>query len=111
MTTAKAITARIPHLCDTCHFEPGLRGVATIDPGHCYLRHVAFPGDDGNESSRVVVLTECVAHVWERDPHAALDTGACSSYCCGVTPCARPIRHDGDCSCRSCGPRSKGLAA
>ena len=112
MTSVKAITARIPHLCDSCHWTPGLRGVATIDPGHRYLRHVAFPGDEGNEDSgRVVVLTECVACVWERDPHAVLDTGACSSYCCGSTPCARPDRHGGDCSCRDCGVRATGQAA
>ena len=111
MTTVKAVTARIPHLCDGCHWTPGLRGVPSIDPGHRYLRHVAFPGDDANESDHLVVLTECVACAYERDQSAGLDTGACAAFCCGVTPCARPFSHEGDCSCRTCGGRVKGRAA
>lgn len=67
MATMKAVTARIPHLCDSCHWTPGIRGVATIDPGHRYLRHVAFPGDEGKPAWRVchgrvfVVLQRCHA--------------------------------------------------
>src|SRR5690349_23801291 len=56
-TTVKARTARKAHHCDGCSWTPSLRGVATIAPGHRYLRHVAFPGADGNESGRVVTNT------------------------------------------------------
>jgi len=102
-TTTKAITARIPHLCDNCHWTPSLRGVATIAPGHRYLRHVAFPDDEVNQSGRPVTFIECVACVSERDPSGALLVAdACSTFCCGDVPCALPSRHDGDHSCRRC---------
>jgi len=100
--TVKALTARIPHLCDSCHWTVSLRGVPTIAAGHRYLRHVAFPDDDANNSGHPVSLTECVACAYERDSSAGLDTGACSGFCCGDVPCALPVRHSGDCSCRRC---------
>lgn len=102
-TTVKAQTARTPHLCDNCHWTPSLRGIPTIAPGHRYLRHVAFPGDEVNQTDHPLSLTECVACACERDSHAGLlVAGACSTWCCGDVPCARPFRHDGDHSCRRC---------
>lgn len=102
-TTVKALTARLPHLCDGCHWAPSLRGVPTIAPGHRYLRHVAFPGDEVNQSDRPFSNTECVACACERDSSAGLlVAGACSEFCCVMVPCARPFRHDGDHSCRLC---------
>ncbi|MFI6228601.1 hypothetical protein ACIBCR_14970 [Micromonospora echinospora] len=102
-TTIKARTARIPHLCDGCHWTPSLRGVPTIAPGHRYLRHTAFPGDEVNETVRPYTNTECIACLAERDPAAPLLLGdACSTFCCGVVPCARPFGHDGGHECRRC---------
>jgi hypothetical protein len=50
-TAVRARTARQPHLCDSCHWTPSLRGVATIQPGHRYLLHTAFP--DGMRGLRL----------------------------------------------------------
>jgi hypothetical protein len=99
MTTAiKAVTARKRHQCDTAQYERHV-----IAPGHRYLRHVAFPGDDVNGSDRPWVLRECVACVEDRDAHAgSLIGGACATFCCGDTPCALPFKHDVDHSCRRC---------
>ena len=100
---ARAVTARIPHLCDGCHWTPGRRGVPTIGAGHRYLRHITFPDDVVNQSNRPVALKECVACACERDPHAGvLDAGACSTFCHGDVPCALPQRHGGDHSCLRC---------
>lgn len=102
-TTMQARTARKPHLCDGCHWSPSLRGVATIARGHRYLRHVAFPDGDINHSDHPVVNTECVACACGRDPtYGLLQAGACSTFCCLETPCALPVDHDGDHSCRRC---------
>jgi hypothetical protein len=60
-TAVKALTARIPHKCDSCHWTPGLRGVPTIAPGHRYLRHTVFPNDETNQSHRPYSVNECVA--------------------------------------------------
>lgn len=78
--------------------------MATIAPGHRYLRHVAFPGDDGHEEgTRPWALNECVACACRREPASGLlVAGACSTFCCGDVPCAKPYRHDGDHSCRRC---------
>jgi hypothetical protein len=103
-STVEARTARKPHRCDSCHWNASLRGVATIAPGHRYLRHVAFPGHEVNQSSRPpYVSTECVACACERDDTAGLLlAGACSTFCCGDIPCARPFRHGAEHSCRRC---------
>lgn len=98
----KAVTARIPHLCDSCHWTPSLRGVATILPGHRYLRHTVFPNDETNQSHRPYSINECVACAEERDSAGLLVAGACSTFCHGTVPCALPRRHDGDHSCRRC---------
>jgi hypothetical protein len=71
-TTTRARTARRPHLCDSCHWTPSLRGVATIQPGHRYLLHTAFPDGMVNTSDRPYSLKECVACTCERDDSAGL---------------------------------------
>lgn len=102
-TVAQARTARKPQLCDGCHFTPSLQGMATIGPGHRYLRHVAFPDGDVNHSNRPYSINECVACACERDPTAGvLMAGACSTFCCGDVPCARPLDHNGGHGCRRC---------
>lgn len=102
-TIVRAVTARIPHPCDFCYWTSDLRGVPTIGPGHRYLRHVTFPDDDVNQSGHPVVHTECVACVCERDTSAGLlVAGACSTFCCGDVPCARPFPHDDAHTCRRC---------
>lgn len=106
MTTAtKARTARIPHLCDGCHWTD-FRGRPSIAPGHRYLIHTAFPGgptDEINQSDRPYTNKECIACADERDDTTGLlVAAACSTSCCSMTPCARPHRHDGNHSCREC---------
>jgi hypothetical protein len=102
-TTTRARTARRPHLCDSCHWTPSLRGVATIAPGHRYLLHTAFPDGMVNTSDRPYSLKECVACACERDDSAGLLVAeACASFCHGTLPCALPLKHDGDHSCRRC---------
>jgi hypothetical protein len=102
-TTVKGITARIPHLCDGCHWDSNLRGVPTIAPGHRYLRHVVFPGDDVNQSDHPIVHVECVACAEDRGMHEETLVGdACATYCCGDVPCALPVKHKDDHSCRRC---------
>lgn len=99
--TVTARTARIPHLCDDCHWTPSLRGVPTILPGHRYLRHVAFPGHEAVGGERPWSLKQCVACSGKTDDTAPLLlAGACSMFCCGDVPCARPLNHAGDHSCR-----------
>lgn len=102
--TVKALTARKPHMCDSCHWNASLRGVHTITPGHRYLRHVAFPDGEVNTSNRPFSIAECVACAEEREPTAGLlIAGACSTFCCGDTSCALPFKHGGDRhSCRRC---------
>lgn len=102
-TTTQARTSRIARLCDGCHWTPSLRGKPTIAPGHRYLRHVAFPDGEINQSNRPYTNTECVACASDRDGTAPLlIAGACSTFCHGDVPCARPASHDGDHSCRRC---------
>jgi len=102
--TTKALTARIPHPCDSCHhWETGLRGKGTILPGHRYLRHTIFPNDETNQSGRPYSINECVACAEGRVPSTGvLVAGACSTFCHGTVPCALPQRHDGDHSCLRC---------
>lgn len=102
-TAVKALTARIPHKCDSCHWTAGLRGVPTILPGHRYLRHTVFPNDETNQSDRPYSINECVACAEERDSTAGLlVAGACTTFCHGEVPCALPVKHDGDHLCRCC---------
>lgn len=102
-TTLLGRTSRTRRFCDSCHWLASLRGSPTIAPGHRYVRHVTFPGADGNESGRVQVNVECVACLGDREPHGGLlIAGACSTFCHGELPCALPERHAGDHSCRRC---------
>ena len=101
--TVRARTARIPHLCEGCHWTPSLRGQPTILPGHRYLLHTAFPGGEANTSDRPFALKECIDCACKRESTAGLlVAGACSTFCCGDVPCALPERHDSDHSCRRC---------
>lgn len=98
-TTTQARTARKRHRCD----EASWTGLHFIEPGHRYLRFVAFPGSDANGSDRPWVLRQCIACAEDRDGHeGSLIGGACTTFCHGDTPCALPSRHDGDHSCRRC---------
>lgn len=101
-TAIKARTARIAHLCERCNYTN--RDTPSIAPGHRYLRHTAFPdGGEVNATHRPFSVTECVACLSDRDPDGPLLTAdACATYCCALTPCARPLRHDGDHECRQC---------
>jgi hypothetical protein len=100
-TTVKGVTARKRHRCDESSSTWG--GIHFIEPGHRYLRHVAFPDDDVNGSDRPWVLRECIACAEERDsPMGHLLGGACTTFCCAMVPCALPFKHDGDHSCRRC---------
>lgn len=99
----KAFTARVPHVCESCHYwETGLRGKSTILPGHRYLRHTVFPNDETNQSGRPYSINECVACTEGRDSAGLLVAGACTTFCHGTVPCALPLKHDGDHSCRQC---------
>ena len=99
-TTVKAVTARVPHLCEGCHFVPSLRGVATIQPGHRYLLHTAFPDGVDIQGDAPWAVNECVSCAVDRGEEHRTD--ACLTYCHGDVPCARPFRHDGDHSCGRC---------
>jgi hypothetical protein len=53
--------ARKSHPCGECLCR------RTIEPGELYVRHVAFPGDDGHEEgTRPWVIRECFACANER---------------------------------------------
>lgn len=106
MSLTRGRTARIAHECDTCYWTPSLRGVAMILPGHRYLEHVAFPGDEGFEEGRQPArMKECGTHAMERDGFAATLYGICGSYCCGVQPCLLPAVKGSathQCICKRC---------
>lgn len=106
MSLTRGVTARIPHECDSCHWTPSLRGVATILPGHRYLSHTAFPGDEGfEEGTRPARLTECASCAIGRDAPTAGLYGICGTFCHGTTPCALPFEKGApghDHACREC---------
>lgn len=61
MSTTTAHTARKARRCGS------YRCLHTIEPGEPYLRHVAFPGDDGyEEGTRPRVMEECRHCIEER---------------------------------------------
>lgn len=102
-TTVQARTARKPRRCGNCQWSHALRGVDTIAPGHRYLRHVAFPGDEANGADTPWVIAECVACACDREPsNGLLMVNACSTFCCGDVPCAKPFNHKDGHSCRRC---------
>jgi hypothetical protein len=65
--TTRLCTARKPRRCDI------YRCPNTIRPGELYVRHVTFPGEEGNEDgARPIVCHECEVCVnrrgeWVRD--------------------------------------------
>lgn len=95
-TAIKVRTARQPHVCSTCRH--------TIAAGHRYLIHTEFPGRD--QTQAVITSKECVACACERDDSIPLLLAdACSTCCCGITPCALPFQKGApshDHSCRQC---------
>lgn len=104
MNTVQARTARVAHMCSTCDWHTDPNGTPAIQPGHRYLIHVVFPGQDGHEEgTRPWRAKECIACACNREDTAGLlVAGSCATYCHGTTPCALPHRHDGDHSCRRC---------
>ncbi len=102
--TIRYRTARIAHHCEGC--PPGS---ATIAPGHRYAIHVAFPDGGVINTSGAWTAKQCIGHMSEVDDSAPLlQADACSTFCCGDEPCARPFNHDnggvlgGGHSCRRC---------
>lgn len=107
MGSTRAFTARVAHCCATCD-RPTVNVDTTtaILPGHRYLRHVAFPGEDGFEdATRIWVAAECATCAIERDLDVATTYGICGSYCCGTEPCVLPFVKGApghDCVCKRC---------
>jgi hypothetical protein len=108
MGASKAFTARIPHTCETCSVKT-VNGTYTepIRPGHRYLVHVVFPGEESfEEITRPWKAAECGTCAIARDDFVAHSFGICGSYCCGVNPCVLPFENIGapghDHQCREC---------
>lgn len=105
MSTVKAVTARLAHFCSDCQWR-GQQEVPVIAPGHRYLRHVGFPGEDGVSGDRPWVVRECIACAGERDDtDPLLVADACGTFCHGTTPCALPFEKgspDHEHACREC---------
>lgn len=91
-TARVARTARVQRTCDECRGK--------VLPGHRYLRIVLFPCHDGNSSKRPSVFVECVECAVGHGRE--LETGACPTYCCGVTVCHLPYQHKSDHRCPRC---------
>ncbi len=109
MSHTKGVTARTAHPCSTCdHPTVNNNWTASIRPGHRYLQHVAFPGDDGFEDSmRPWRAKECASCAIGRDDFTAHQFGICGTYCCGDRPCVLPYEkagagHEHDHACRGC---------
>jgi hypothetical protein len=107
MSTFKGVTARAAHYCSGCQMHATLDETPAIQPGHRYLRHVGFPGDDGVSGERPWVLRECIACAGEREESDPLIIArACGTYCHGTTPCALPFQPAGvqehQHACREC---------
>lgn len=108
MSAIKGVTARAAHPCETCS-RRDVNGTWTqpIRPGHRYLRHVVFPGDEGfEEGTRPQSVRECAGCAIERDGDAAITYGICGSYCHGIRPCVLPVAArpgpDHEHQCREC---------
>ena len=98
----KARTARVFHDCEGCSPLGGSADPKPIAPGHRYLLHTSFPDGYMDTSDAPWSIKECVSCAAGRDDFALHEAGACATYCHGVTPCALPLRHDGDHECRQC---------
>lgn len=103
-TAIRVRTARKPHRCEECRTR-------AIAPGHRYEIHTAFPGHDVLNPDRPIQLKRCMGCAIERGIEAAHSGNACSTYCHGLEPCARPFGHVGDCSCRQDARDAARLAA
>jgi hypothetical protein len=105
VSSTKGITARIAHFCSFCQMHSSEDAVPVIQPGHRYLRHVGFPGDDGVGGERPWVLRQCITCASEKDDFTPVQFGACGSFCHGTTPCSLPFvpgAMNHECSCRVC---------
>lgn len=108
MSTTRGVTAQIKHTCETCSRKTVNGDWTTpILPGHRYLVHTAFPGDEGfEEGTRPQQLRECASCAIEREDYTATLYGICGSFCCGVEPCVLPFRTPGTAehehACRRC---------
>jgi hypothetical protein len=92
MGTSKAITARVAHFCSFCQMRASESATPVVQPGHRYLRHVGFPGEEGVGGDRPWVLVECISCATDKDDFAPVQAGACGTFCCGVTPCSLPFQ-------------------
>lgn len=107
VSTVKGVTARVAHSCETCDRKT-VNGTYTtaIRPGHRYLLHTAFPGDDGFDAlERPFSLRECASCAIGRDNFTAHSFGICGSYCHGTNPCVLPFTKGApghECFCRDC---------
>jgi hypothetical protein len=96
MGTIKGVTARTAHPCENCWRVPSLRDTMNILPGHRYLLHTAFPGDDGFDAlERPFSVRECASCAVERDDYNASKYEICGTYCCSTEPCALPFERAG----------------
>jgi hypothetical protein len=93
MSAAKGVTARTPHSCETCDRKTANGDwTKSILPGHRYLLHTAFPGDDGFDAlERPFSVRECGSCAIERDDFVAHSFGICGTYCHGTNPCVLPF--------------------
>jgi hypothetical protein len=107
MSTVKGVTARVAHSCETCDRKT-VNGEYSraILPGHRYLLHTTFPGDEGfEEGTRPQSIRECASCAIKRDDCAATLYGICGSYCHGINPCVLPFVKGApghQCVCREC---------
>lgn len=106
MSTSAGVTARKAHACETCS-RRDVNGTwsTPIRPGHRYVRHVVFPGNDGfEEGTRPQSIRECADCAMRRDDEAAPRYGICGSYCHGA-PCVLPFEKGSpghEHQCREC---------
>lgn len=93
-------TANKPHRCESCHLS-GRTGPVIL-PGQRYLVHRVYA--DGYAvalGTTPYELKECTSCAVAREYGADVGPlGACGTYCCSEEPCALPVRHAGDHSCR-----------
>lgn len=107
MATIKGVTARKAHTCESCsRLTVNGEYPKRIFPGHRYLQHTAFPGEDGSDTlERPFSIRECATCAIERDSYMATLYGICGSYCHGTNPCVLPFEKGApghECVCREC---------
>jgi hypothetical protein len=105
VSTMKGVTARVAHFCAFCQMHASEDAVPVIQPGHRYIRSVAFPGDEGVTGTRPVVIACCIACQTEVDDFTPVQYGACGTFCHGTIPCSLPFQKGSpshDHACRVC---------